>query len=143
MFMNTVWLLVSLLTPTYALPHSGAQWVNLQRLGVASSPPTALATAATSFPSFTFTQPLDHFSDTGFTWNQSYWVSYRHYKPGGPVIVIDGGEAPGIGRLSDMDTGIADILANATGGLGVVLEHRYYGNSVPVSNFSTDSLRYV
>ena len=30
-------------------------------------------------------------------------------------------------RLSFLDTGIVDILTNATGGLGVVLEHRYYG----------------
>jgi len=30
-------------------------------------------------------------------------------------------------RLPFLDTGIVDILTNATGGLGVVLEHRYYG----------------
>jgi Serine carboxypeptidase S28 len=47
------------------------------------------------------------------------------------------------GRLPFLDTGIADILAKATGGIGVVLEHRYYGASVPVANFSTDALRYV
>jgi len=30
-------------------------------------------------------------------------------------------------RLPFLDTGIVDILTNATRGLGVVLEHRYYG----------------
>lgn len=30
-----------------------------------------------------------------------------------------------------LDHGILDILANATGGIGVVLEHRYYGASTP------------
>jgi len=30
-------------------------------------------------------------------------------------------------RLPFLDTGIVDILTNATGGLSVVLEHRYYG----------------
>lgn len=104
---------------------------------------TSLQTLAASFPQFNFTQPLDHFVDTGFTFPQRYWVSTRHYKSGGPVIVLDGGETSGAGRLSFLDTGIVDILANATNGLGIVLEHRYYGRSVPVQNFTTDSLRYV
>lgn len=104
---------------------------------------TSLTTLAATFPQFNFTQPLDHFVDTGFTFPQRYWVSTRHYKTGGPVIVLDGGETSGAGRLSFLDTGIVDILANATNGLGIVLEHRYYGKSVPVQNFTTDSLRYA
>jgi hypothetical protein len=36
-----------------------------------------------------------------------------------------------------------NILANATGGLGVILEHRYYGQSTPVKNLTTDSLRWL
>ncbi|KAG8798043.1 hypothetical protein FRC17_007571, partial [Serendipita sp. 399] len=42
-----------------------------------------------------------------------------------------------------LDTGIAEILAEATHGLGVVLEHRYYGESNPVKDLSTDSLRWL
>ena len=84
---------------------------------------------ATTFPIYNFTQPLDHFSDTGFTWQQRYWVSDRHYKPGGPVIVFEAGEGPGDDRVPILDTGIVDILANATNGLGIILEHRYYGLS--------------
>ena len=30
-------------------------------------------------------------------------------------------------RLPFLDTGIVEILARATGGIGIVLEHRYYG----------------
>lgn len=82
---------------------------------------------APSFPLYTFTQPLDHFHDTGYTFEQRYWVSDRHYMPGGPVIVFEGGEGPGDERLPILDTGIMDILANATNGLAIVLEHRYYG----------------
>ena len=51
----------------------------------------------------------------------------RHYKKGGPVIVLDGGETSGVNRLPFLKTGIVEILSNATGGLGVILEHRYYG----------------
>jgi hypothetical protein len=39
--------------------------------------------------------------------------------------MIDGGETSGEDRLPFLDTGVADILAKATGGIGVVLEHRY------------------
>ena len=56
-------------------------------------------------------------------------MSTRHYKTGGPVFVLDGGETSGEDRLPFLDTGILDILAEATGGLSIVLEHRYYGAS--------------
>jgi len=85
--------------------------------------------AAPEFSAETFTQPLDHFyNSTDATFLQRFWVNSRHYKPrpGAPVIVIDGGETNGEDRLPFLDTGIADILARATGGVGVVLEHRYY-----------------
>ncbi|KAH9958388.1 peptidase S28 [Lactifluus volemus] len=94
----------------------------------------------------TFTQPLDHFDNTtDATFQQRFWVNTRHYKPrhGSPVIVIDGGETNGEDRLPFLDTGVGDILARATGGIAVVLEHRYYGKSVGVQNFSTDSLRWL
>ncbi|CAL1716305.1 unnamed protein product [Somion occarium] len=133
------------------LPNLGAQGVNLLRLQKETGPieslpqpaSTEFSVLAATFPQFNFTQPLDHFTDTGFTFNQRYWVSDRHFKPGGPVIVLDGGETSGTDRLPYLDTGIVDILASATNGLGVVLEHRYYGASIPVLNFTTDSLRWL
>ena len=82
---------------------------------------------AEEFPEQWFTQPVDHFSQDSPTFRQRYWVNKRHYVPGtnAPVIVIDGGETSGEDRIPFLDTGIADILAKATGGVGVVLEHRY------------------
>jgi Serine carboxypeptidase S28 len=102
----------------------------------------------TSFPpgivEGTFTQPLDHFDEQNpFTFQQHFWVNSNFYKPGGPVILLEGGETPGLARVPFLSTGVAAKLANATGGLCMVLEHRYYGNSVPVANFSTDSLRWL
>lgn len=80
------------------------------------------------FPARHFKQPLDHFDGSvKHTFQQRYWVNDRHYTEGGPVIVLDGGETSGEDRLPFLDTGILEILANATGGLGIVLEHRYYG----------------
>ena len=86
--------------------------------------------ATAKFRAQTFAQPLDHFHNTTeLTFQQRFWVNARHYRPrpGAPVIVIDGGETSGEDRLPFLDTGIADLLARATGGVGVVLEHRYYG----------------
>jgi hypothetical protein len=116
------------------------------------------------FPAQWFTQPLDHFDESvEETFGQRYWVNTRHYQAGagGPVIVVDGGETSGEDRLPFLDHGIVDILAKATGGVGIVLEHRYYGSrfllrvigagvlkettgeSIPVKNFSTDALRWL
>src|SRR5579863_2834678 len=95
-----------------------------------SQAPLAAAPLASEFEfrAETFVQPLDHFGNsTDATFAQRFWVNKRHYqpRPGAPVIVIDGGETSGEDRLPFLDTGIADILARATGGVGVVLEHRY------------------
>ncbi|KAF8845504.1 peptidase S28 [Paxillus ammoniavirescens] len=97
------------------------------------------------FPEQFFTQPTDHAEPSQGTFKQRYWVNTRHYVPGsgGPVIVLDGGETSGEDRLPFLDTGIVEILANATGGVGVILEHRYYGTSIPVSDLSTDNLRWL
>ena len=97
---------------------------------VQDSRPNGLAVvldATKEFPEQWFTQPVDHFSSDSPIFGQRYWVNKRHYVPGtnAPVIVIDGGETSGEDRIPFLDTGIADILAKATGGIGVVLEHRY------------------
>ncbi|KAI9510982.1 peptidase S28 [Russula earlei] len=113
-------------SPDKQQQYPGAQ-IPLAPAGVSKSPGTEL-----KFYAETFTQPLDHFDNTtDATFPQRFWVNARHYKPrpGAPVIVIDGGETSGEDRLPFLDTGIADILARATGGVGVVLEHRYYGAS--------------
>lgn len=87
-----------------------------------------------------FEQPLDHFDGTtNVTFEQHYWYSLRHYKPPSkrpkgepvPIVVLDSGEASGRGRLPYLDHGILDIITSAVGGIGVVLEHRYYGQSQP------------
>ncbi|KAL8290356.1 hypothetical protein RQP46_002614 [Phenoliferia psychrophenolica] len=77
------------------------------------------------------------------TFKQRYWFDATHYKPGGPVFLLDGGETDGEGRLPFLKEGILQILSKATGGIGVVFEHRYYGTSFPVQNLTTDSLRYL
>lgn len=115
----------------------GAQGINLLRLARASSQSShtlqdtastqvQLSTNVAEFTPHWFEQPVDHFSNGSETFRQRYWINTRHYKAreGAPVIVIDGGETSGEDRLPFLDTGIAEILAKATGGIGVILEHR-------------------
>lgn len=94
--------------------------------------------------------PVDHFhneskyephSDDFF--NLRYWLDTSFYRPGGPVIVLHSGEFTSEGRLPYLEHGIANILANATGGVALVMEHRYYGTSWPVPNTTLENMRFL
>ncbi|KAF7560147.1 hypothetical protein G7046_g3999 [Stylonectria norvegica] len=94
--------------------------------------------------------PIDHFHNDSLyephsdgTFPLRYWFDAKHYKQGGPVIILAAGETSGEDRLPFLDYGILDILANATGGIGVILEHRYYGSSFPVPDLSTKNMRFL
>jgi Serine carboxypeptidase S28 len=72
-----------------------------------------------------------------------YWYDATYYKPGGPVIALMSGETSGEDRLPYMQKGILAQLAQATGGLSVIVEHRYYGTSFPVPDLSIENLRFL
>lgn len=102
------------------------------------------------YPEYTLPVPIDHFQNnskyephTDGTFNLRYWFDATYYKPGGPVIVLQSGETSGEGRLPYLQKGILHQLAEATSGLGVVLEHRYYGKSMPTPDLSTENLRFL
>ncbi|EED18492.1 extracelular serine carboxypeptidase, putative [Talaromyces stipitatus ATCC 10500] len=46
-------------------------------------------------------------------------------------------------RLPYLQKGLVAQLAQLTNGIAVVLEHRYYGASIPTKDFSTESLRFL
>ena len=81
-----------------------------------------LSSSASSPPKWKahcFPQPITHFpttdpSITNETFCQRYWFNPEHYQPGGPVIVLDGGETSGANRLPFLETGILDILARVS-----------------------------
>lgn len=94
--------------------------------------------------------PIDHFHNisayephTNGSFPLRYWFDASHYEPGGPVIVLQSGEDTGEDRLPYLQDGILAQLAEATHGIGVVLEHRYYGTSFPVPDLSTENLRFL
>lgn len=105
---------------------------------------------STLYQEHTMKVPIDHF------WNESryephgngyfdlrYWFDASYYVSGGPVIMLAAGEDDGGTRLSYLQKGILAQLSQATNGIGVVLEHRYYGKSMPTSDLSTENLRFL
>jgi hypothetical protein len=106
-------------------------------------------------PSLLYTEynlsvPVDHFpNDPKYAphskekFNLRYWFDAQYYKPGGPVIVLQSGETDAAGRLVFLQKGIIAQLIKATNGVGVILEHRYYGTSFPTPDLSTANLRFL
>ncbi|KAF2417997.1 extracelular serine carboxypeptidase [Tothia fuscella] len=97
-----------------------------------------------------FSVPVDHFHNEEKYEPHSeekfpirYWYDATYYKPGGPVIALSSGETSGEDRLPFLQKGIVNILAKATNGIGVILEHRYYGTSFPVPDLSVKNLRFL
>lgn len=102
------------------------------------------------YPAYNLSTPIDHFHNDSMyephsngSFNMRYWFDAQYYKPGGPVIVLCAGETSGVGRLPFLAKGIVAQLSQATNGLGVILEHRYYGESFPVPDLSTENMRFL
>ncbi|KAJ2988134.1 Thymus-specific serine protease, partial [Globomyces sp. JEL0801] len=79
-----------------------------------------------------FTQRLDHFNaDDKNLWKQRYYTVEDFYKPGGPVFFENGGE----GEIRNSKAGVERMLgyelAKKYNGAYIVIEHRYYGTSLP------------
>jgi hypothetical protein len=85
--------------------------------------------------------PIDNFAPSknqayayhGTFYNR-YWVSSRAYKPGSPIFIYDVGESDAstnaLFRLTD-DSSFFRQLVEQYNGIGIVWEHRFYGNSSP------------
>ncbi|KAF1955060.1 hypothetical protein CC80DRAFT_493402 [Byssothecium circinans] len=94
--------------------------------------------------------PLDFFPNESryephlnTTFNLRYFFDAQYYKPGGPIFVLLSGETSAVNRLNFLQKGIVNQVAKATHGIGVILEHRYYGTSFPFPNTSIENLRYL
>jgi len=102
------------------------------------------------YPEHNISVPVDFFhNETRYephsneSFNLRYWFDATYYKPGGPVFVLLGGETDGAGRLPFLQKGIVHQVAKATGGVGVILEHRYYGKSFPTPDLTTKNMRFL
>lgn len=87
----------------------------------------------------TFTQTLDH-ANPGKTFSQKYFVSTDHGKKSDYLIVYIG-EFTSL-SASDLTDSPMNRIANNTQSPIVALENRYFGNSIPTDDLSTENLKY-
>ncbi|KKF96674.1 putative serine protease EDA2 [Ceratocystis platani] len=108
------------------------------------------AMLTTTYPAYKMEVPIDHFLDNPRyaphdlgMFHLRYWFDDRFYQPGGPVILMSAGEKTGESQLSYMQDGVLARMAMATNGMMVILEQRYYGNSVPTADFTARNMRFL
>jgi len=93
-------------------------------------------------------QQLDHFSqEETRTWKQRYFVNDTFFDGSGPVFLCVGGEGseltPDVVKTGTVHCAVMVELAKQIGALILALEHRYYGESQPVSDLSTANLKWL
>ncbi|XP_066954266.1 LOW QUALITY PROTEIN: putative serine protease K12H4.7 [Macrobrachium rosenbergii] len=89
-----------------------------------------------------FTQHVDHFNPTDTrTWSQKYYTNFEFYVEGGPVFLMIGGEGPA--SLGWMYSGSWYDNAKQLNAALFQVEHRYYGDSHPTEDMSSDNLAYL
>jgi hypothetical protein len=129
--LRLVLLALAFVTPTTALAgHGGSRLVGRQSAG---DPPVVPP------PSYNISMPIDHFNASDKrTFNDCFYVNDTYYKPGGPVVYFDSGEAGYTDLLAAIDlagwngtVNAVTEVAKAFHGVIVALEHRYYGESHP------------
>ncbi|KAI3414317.1 DUF4033 domain-containing protein, partial [Psidium guajava] len=111
--------------------------LSLQREDVLRDPERAVsASIANNFETFFFNQTLDHFNyrpESYTTFNQRYLINSNYWggaNSSAPIFVYLGAEAPidedlfEIGFLTDNPAQFKALL--------VYIEHRYYGESIPL-----------
>ena len=106
--------------------------------------------APSGYSAQTLDVPVDHFQTSSryephsnATFKLRYFFDSQYYRDGGPIIVLAAGETDATKRIRFLKTGIINQLVRATHGIGVILEHRYYGNSFPVPDLSIPNMRFL
>lgn len=142
------WACLSLLSTVVGTTVGGAR--RFVDIDGGTSLRAASAGLAASYPAYNLSIPIDHFHNesqyephSDGTFDNRYWFDASHYKPGGPIILFVAGEAPGDYRFPLLEKGILYQLASAHGGIGVILEHRYYGTSFPFDDISVEDARFL
>lgn len=96
----------------------------------------------TSTPDHYLPQLVDHFDPIGNqTFQQRFWMNDT-FSDGNTLLFAFGGEAP-LQEFYGVSNNILADLAQEHSALLIYLEHRYYGQSLPLNSSSTNSLKYL
>ncbi|KAJ7678494.1 serine carboxypeptidase S28-domain-containing protein [Mycena rosella] len=110
--------------------------------GFEGSQAAARLATAPPVPNF-FDQLLDHSNPSFGTFPQRFWFYDGYYEEGGPIVLFNAGEEDASGYTGYLQNGtIVGSIAYATGGATIVLEHRYWGASIPFADYSTANMKY-
>ncbi|KAH9830864.1 serine peptidase like protein [Teratosphaeria destructans] len=92
-----------------------------------------------------FTQLIHHADPTlglfsqAFLWNSTFW------RPEAPIVLFLPGESPvdKYGIYSRADFSTIGVIAENLGAATIILEHRYFGSSLPYRSFTKANLQYL
>ncbi|CAD6187977.1 unnamed protein product [Caenorhabditis auriculariae] len=92
----------------------------------------------------TFQQKLDHFDASNIgTFDQRYWYNNQWYKDGGPAFLMLGGEGPEDPYWVSTSSLEWTTIAQQQGAWVFDIEHRFYGQTHPTRDMSTDNLKFL
>ncbi|CAG8445849.1 12593_t:CDS:2 [Ambispora gerdemannii] len=115
---------------------------NIQKFSEQQLKPKTIETRDSTSESYYFIQPIDHYNKNQGQLKQRYFVNSTFYKSGGPVFLYIGGESAV--KTSTVEYSGASELAASLNGLLVVVEHRYYGESIPdIPNMKSENLKFL
>ncbi|GLV36739.1 uncharacterized protein CBL_02426 [Carabus blaptoides fortunei] len=80
-------------------------------------------------------------SSNNNVWNMRYIENNQFFQPGGPIFIMLGAEWTI--ALGFVQGGLMFDMARENGGAMYYTEHRYYGQSFPVSNLTTKNLKFL
>lgn len=87
-------------------------------------------------------QKVNHFDGSDFrTWKHRYFMNNEFHKQDGPLFIMLGGESEA--NPVWLQDGAWIQYAREHWAMLVMLEHRYYGKSQPVSDLSSPKLQYL
>ncbi|RPD62559.1 peptidase S28 [Lentinus tigrinus ALCF2SS1-7] len=148
---STIILLVSILVssvtasqPLLSLPHARPHipYTDEPDASVSVFHQTTQQQISSYGETFYFDQLIDHDNPSLGTFKQRYWHNYEFYDPGGTIVLLTPGEINAEGFTSYLtNTTITGMIAQATNGATIVLEHRFFGKSNPYPDLSVKSLR--
>ncbi|KAI6282893.1 hypothetical protein MCOR21_001292 [Pyricularia oryzae] len=94
-----------------------------------------------------FDQLVDHGNPSLGTFKQRYWWDTTYYGgPGHPIVVYNAGEFNGEYATTNTyvhNRSIPGMVAAEVGGAVVIIEHRYFGESNPFSQYTVANLSHL
>ncbi|KAI6359661.1 hypothetical protein MCOR25_006989 [Pyricularia grisea] len=93
----------------------------------------------------TFDQLLDHHNPSKGTFKQRYfWDASSWAGPGSPVFLFNPGEDSADGYVGYLDNHtLPGLYADTFQGAVIVIEHRYWGKSIPFDTLTAETLQYL